>query len=272
MRSNRAGECSEQRTDRDESENGQRNPGRGQGRLSIVSLGPGGRSFMVPEALQALRSAEVIVGYKTYTHLVKALTADKEVVKTGMCKEIERCQAAIDLARSGRKVALISSGDAGIYGMAGLILELVSKQGLDLEVRLIPGMTASIAAAALLGAPLMHDFCHISLSDLLTPWAVIEKRIIAAAQADFVICFYNPRSRGRADHLARAFELMAPFKCADTPVGVVKSASRKKQETWITSLGGMDFEPVDMTSLVIVGNAATYVSQGRMITPRGYQV
>ncbi len=240
--------------------------------LYVIGIGPGALATMTHEAKEAIDEAEVIVGYKTYTHLVKALTADKEVVKTGMCKEIERCQAAIDLARSGRKVALISSGDAGIYGMAGLILELVSKQGLDLEVRLIPGMTASIAAAALLGAPLMHDFCHISLSDLLTPWAVIEKRIIAAAQADFVICFYNPRSRGRADHLARAFELMAPFKCADTPVGVVKSASRKKQETWITSLGGMDFEPVDMTSLVIVGNAATYVSQGRMITPRGYQV
>ena len=240
--------------------------------LSVIGIGPGSQAMMTMEAVEALQAAEIVVGYKTYTHLVKSFTGDKQVIKTGMCKEIERCQAAIELAQAGHNVALISSGDAGIYGMAGLVLELVSKQKLDVEVRLIPGMTASIAAAALLGAPLMHDFCHISMSDLLTPGAVIEKRIIAAAQADFVICFYNPRSRGRADHLARAFELMAPFKCADTPVGVVKSASRKKQETWITSLGGMDFEPVDMTSLVIVGNAATYVSQGRMITPRGYQV
>ncbi len=150
------------------------------------------------------------------------------------------------------------------------MLELVSKQKLDVEVRLIPGMTASIAAASLLGAPLMHDFCHISLSDLLTPWPVIEKRIVAAGEADFVICFYNPRSRGREGHLARAFELLSAVKSADTPVGVVKSAGRKKQEKWLTTLGAMDFEPVDMTSLVIVGNKTTYVQDGLMITPRGY--
>ena len=130
--------------------------------------------MMTQEAIEALQAAEIVVGYKTYTHLVKAFTGDKQVIKTGMCKEIERCQAAIDLAQAGHHVALISSGDAGIYGMAGLVLELVAKQRRDLEVRLIPGMTASIAAAALLGAPLMHDFCHISLSDLLTPWPVIE--------------------------------------------------------------------------------------------------
>ncbi len=240
--------------------------------LYVIGIGPGSQATMTGEALEALQDAEVIVGYKTYTHLVKGLTGDKEVIKTGMCKEIERCQTALELAMSGRKVALISSGDAGIYGMAGLILELVTKQQLDVEVRLIPGMTASIAAAALLGAPLMHDFCHISLSDLLTPWPVIEKRIIAAAQADFVICFYNPRSHGRAEHLARAFELMAPYKAATTPTGVVKSAGRKKQEKWLTTLGEMDFEPVDMTSLVIVGNQATYVADGLMITPRGYEV
>ena len=240
--------------------------------LYVIGIGPCSQATMTGEALEALQDAEVIVGYKTYTHLVKGLTGDKEVIKTGMCKEIERCQTALELAMSGRKVALISSGDAGIYGMAGLILELVTKQQLEVEVRLIPGMTASIAAAALLGAPLMHDFCHISLSDLLTPWPVIEKRIIAAAQADFVICFYNPRSHGRAEHLARAFELMAPYKAATTPVGVVKSAGRKKQEKWLTTLGEMDFEPVDMTSLVIVGNQATYVADGLMITPRGYEV
>lgn len=135
---------------------------------------------------------------------------------------------------------------------------------------MIPGMTASIAAASLLGAPLMHDFCHISLSDLLTPWPVIEKRIIAAGEADFVICFYNPRSRGREGHLARAFELLSASKSAQTPVGIVKSAGRKKQEKWLTTLGDMDFEPVDMTSLVIVGNKTTYVQDGLMITPRGY--
>lgn len=160
--------------------------------LSVIGIGPGSQAMMTMEAVEALQAAEIVVGYKTYTHLVKAFTGDKQVIKTGMCKEIERCQAAIELAQAGHNVALISSGDAGIYGMAGLVLELVNKQQLDIEVRLIPGMTASIAAASLLGAPLMHDFCHISLSDLLTPWPVIEKRIVAAGEADFVICFYNP--------------------------------------------------------------------------------
>ena len=203
--------------------------------LSVIGIGPGSQAMMTMEAVEALQAAEIVVGYKTYTHLVKAFT-----------------------------------GDAGIYGMAGLVLELVNKQQLDIEVRLIPGMTASIAAASLLGAPLMHDFCHISLSDLLTPWPVIEKRIVAAGEADFVICFYNPRSRGREGHLARAFALLAASKSADTPVGVVKSAGRKKQEKWLTTLGEMDFAPVDMTSLVIVGNKATYIDNGLMITPRGY--
>ncbi|PQQ38044.1 precorrin-3B C(17)-methyltransferase [Photorhabdus luminescens] len=240
--------------------------------LTVIGIGPGNESMMTQDAIAAIQEAEIIVGYKTYTHLVKHLTMDKEVIKTGMCKEIERCQKAIDLALSGRKVALISSGDAGIYGMAGLVLELVCQQQCDLEVRLVAGITASIAAASLLGAPLMHDFCHISLSDLLTPWPMIEKRIIAAAQADFVICFYNPRSRGREGHLAKAFDLMRPWKAAQTPVGVVKAAGRKKQDKWITTFGEMDFSPVDMTSLVIVGNQTTYCRDGLMITPRGYEL
>lgn len=143
--------------------------------LTVIGIGPGSQAMMTVEATEALAAADIIVGYKTYTHLVKAFTGDKQVIKTGMCKEIERCQTAIDLAKAGHNVALVSSGDAGIYGMAGLILELVSQQQAGIEVRVVPGMTASIAAAALLGAPLMHDFCHISLSDLLTPWPVIEK-------------------------------------------------------------------------------------------------
>ncbi|WP_409306214.1 precorrin-3B C(17)-methyltransferase [Pectobacterium sp. B1J-3] len=240
--------------------------------LTVIGIGPGSEAMMTQEAIDAIREAEIVVGYKTYTHLVKPLTGDKQVIKTGMCKEIERCQTAIDLAMTGQKVALISSGDAGIYGMAGLVLELVSQQKRDLEVRLVAGITASIAAASLLGAPLMHDFCHISLSDLLTPWPVIEKRIIAAAQADFVVCFYNPRSRGREGHLARAFELMQPWVAPDRPVGVVKAAGRKKEEKWITTFGNMDFTPVDMTSLVIVGNQTTYCRNGLMITPRGYEL
>lgn len=240
--------------------------------LTVIGIGPGSETMMTQEAIAALQEAEIVVGYKTYTHLVKPLTGDKQVIKTGMCKEIERCQTAIELAQAGHNVALISSGDAGIYGMAGLVLELVTSQQLDIEVRLVAGITASIAAASLLGAPLMHDFCHISLSDLLTPWPVIEKRIIAAASADFVICFYNPRSRGREGHLARAFELMSEFTSPQTPVGVVKAAGRKKEQKWLTTFGEMDFEPVDMTSLVIVGNKTTFVRNGLMITPRGYEL
>lgn len=240
--------------------------------LSVIGIGPGSEAMMTQKAIAALQEADIVVGYKTYTHLVKKWTADKEVIKTGMCKEIERCQIAIDLAEQGKNVAMVCSGDAGIYGMAGLILELVSKQRRNVQVRVVSGITASIASAALLGAPLMHDFCHISLSDLLTPWPVIEKRIIAAAQADFVICFYNPRSRGREGHLAKAFELMTPWKAETTPVGIVKAAGRKKQEKWVTTFGQMDFSPVDMTSLVIVGNQSTYLSDGLMITPRGYVI
>lgn len=240
--------------------------------LYVIGIGPGGEAMMTEQARDAIEECNVIVGYKTYTHLVKNLVGDKEVIKTGMCKEMERCQAAIERAQSGDKVALISSGDAGIYGMAGLILEMVTKQNLDVEVKVIPGMTASIAAASSLGAPLMHDFCHISLSDLLTPWDVIEKRIIAAAQADFVICFYNPRSRGREGHLAKAFELMAPFKDGKTPVGIVKEAGRRKEQKWLTTMEEMDFSLVDMRSMVIVGNQSTYVKDGLMVTPRGYEV
>ncbi len=240
--------------------------------LTVIGIGPGSEAMMTEEAVTALKEAEVVVGYKTYTHLVKPLVGDKEVIKTGMRKEIERCHLAIELAQEGKNVAMVCSGDAGIYGMAGLILEIVTKEKLDIQVRVVPGITASIAAASLLGAPLMHDFCHISLSDLLTPWEVIEKRIKAAAEADFVICFYNPRSLGREGHLARAFELMAPFKAATTPIGVVKAAARKKEEKWITTFGEMEYERVDMTSLVIVGNKSTYISDDLMITPRGYKL
>lgn len=240
--------------------------------LTVIGIGPGSEAMMTEEAVTALKAAEVVVGYKTYTHLVKPLVGDKEVIKTGMRKEIERCHLAIELAQEGKNVAMVCSGDAGIYGMAGLILEIVTKEKRDIQVRVVPGITASIAAASLLGAPLMHDFCHISLSDLLTPWEVIEKRIKAAAEADFVICFYNPRSLGREGHLARAFELMAPFKAATTPVGVVKAAARKKEEKWITTFGEMEYDRVDMTSLVIVGNKSTYISDDLMITPRGYKL
>ena len=223
-------------------------------------------------ATDPLEDAEVIVGYKTYIELVEDFIKDKEVVQNGMRKEVDRCQDAIDIAKTGKKVAVISSGDAGIYGMAGLILELITKQELDIPVKVVPGVTASIGAAAVLGAPIMHDFCHISLSDLMTPWEVIEKRLRLAAEADFVICLYNPRSKGRSEHLANAFKIMGEFKDGSTPVGIVKDVGREDQEKFICTFDTMDFERVDMTTMVIIGNKSTYIHDDLMITPRGYTV
>ncbi|EAC4529972.1 precorrin-3B C(17)-methyltransferase [Listeria monocytogenes] len=238
--------------------------------IYVIGIGPGDKRLMTGEALQAIEDAEVIVGYVTYIKLIKELIKDKEVVKTGMRREIDRCQEAVDIALTGKKVAVVSSGDAGIYGMAGLVLELAEKSNPNLEVKVIPGITASIGAAAVLGAPIMHDFCHISLSDLMTPWEVIEKRLTHAAMADFVVCFYNPRSKGRANHLANAFQKMMEYKSGNTVVGIVKDVGRKEERKIITTMRDIDYELVDMTTMVIVGNKETYVKNGKMITPRGY--
>ncbi|EAF6527931.1 precorrin-3B C(17)-methyltransferase [Listeria monocytogenes] len=238
--------------------------------IYVIGIGPGDKRLMTGEALQAIEDADVIVGYVTYIKLIKELIKDKEVVKTGMRREINRCQEAVDIALTGKKVAVVSSGDAGIYGMAGLVLELAEKSNPDLEVKVIPGITASIGAAAVLGAPIMHDFCHISLSDLMTPWEVIEKRLTHAAMADFVVCFYNPRSKGRANHLANAFQKMMEYKSGDTVVGIVKDVGRKEERKIITTMRDIDYELVDMTTMVIIGNKETYVKNGKMITPRGY--
>ena len=240
--------------------------------IYVIGIGPGCRDLMTQQAIAAMEDAEVIVGYKTYIKLVEEFIKDKEVVQNGMRKEVDRCQDAIDIAKTGKKVAVISSGDAGIYGMAGLILELVTKQNLDIPVKVVPGVTASIGAAAVLGAPIMHDFCHISLSDLMTPWEVIEKRLRLAAEADFVICLYNPRSKGRSEHLAKAFKIMGEFKDGSTPVGIVKDVGRADQEKFICTFDTMDFERVDMTTMVIIGNKSTYIKDDLMITPRGYTV
>ena len=237
--------------------------------IYVIGIGPGCRDLMTQEAISAMEDAEVIVGYKTYIKLVEDFIKDKEVVQNGMRKEVDRCQDAIDIAKTCKKVAVISSGDAGIYGMAGLILELITKQELDIPVKVVPGVTASIGAAAVLGAPIMHDFCHISLSDLLTPWEVIEKRLRLAAEADFVICLYNPRSKGRSEHLANAFKIMGEFKDGSTPVGIVKDVGREDQEKFICTFDTMDFERVDMTTMVIIGNKSTYIHDDLMITPRG---
>lgn len=240
--------------------------------IYVIGIGPGSKEMMTIEAIEAMKDSEVIVGYKTYINLITEFIEDKEVVQNGMRQEIDRCKQAVEIAKQGKKVAVISSGDAGIYGMAGLILELTTQEEQDIKVKVVPGVTASIGAAAILGAPIMHDFCHISLSDLLTPWDVIEKRLRLAAEADFVICLYNPRSKGRSEHLSKAFEIMGEFKGGKTPVGIVKDVGREKEEKFICTFENMDFERVDMTTMVVIGNKSTFIHDGLMITPRGYNI
>jgi len=245
------------------------------GRITVVGLGPGDAALLPPLARAALLRAQAIVGYKGYIELVEpAVLAGRQVLSTGMTGEVERCNAALDLARTGVETVVVSSGDAGVYAMAGLVLELVEARGLDLEVEVVPGIPALCAAAALLGAPLMHDFAVISLSDLLTPWELIERRLGAAAGADFVIVLYNPRSVRRKEHLPLALAAIAAHRPGTTPVGLVKRAYRPGQEVVVTSLDGLDVEAVDMQSILVVGNSATRLvvakTGPRMLTPRGY--
>lgn len=237
--------------------------------LRIIGIGPGKSSWMSGAALEGIAESEVIVGYKTYVDLVKDLIEDKEVLSNGMRKEVDRCQKAIDLVREGKKVALISSGDAGVYGMAGLVYELLADQEM-IDVEVIPGITASLGAAALMGAPLMNDFCHISLSDLMTPMEVIEKRLEAAAMGDFVICLYNARSKGRPHHLEKAVEILLKHKPKDTIVGIGKDVGRPEEEIVYATLKDLPYELVDMTSIVIIGNQSTRLIHGKMVTMRGY--
>ncbi len=241
-------------------------------KLYVVGIGPGGLNHMTFAARAALDAADTVVGYSTYLNLIEPLLAGKEVVSSGMMREVERCREALQLAAAGKTVALVSSGDSGIYGMAGLVLELVRDGGFDgVEVEVVPGVSAVQAAAAVLGAPLMHDFAVISLSDLLTPWELIRKRLKAAAEADFVVALYNPRSKGRVRQIEEAREILLTARPAETPVGIVRHALRDGQERIVTTLGEMLSHHIDMFSLVVIGNSATFVDgEGRMVTPRGY--
>ena len=247
------------------------------GRITVVGLGPGDAALLAPLARAALVRASAIVGYKAYVELVEPeLLAERQVLSTGMTGEVERCGKAVDLALAGVETAVVCSGDPGVYAMAGLVLELVEARGLaqEVEVEVVPGIPAVCAAAALLGAPLMHDFAVISLSDLLTPWEVIARRVEAAAGADFVLAVYNPRSGKRQSHLPRALELIARHREPQTPVGLVKSAYRPQQQVLITTLAELDPEAVDMQSILVIGNSSTRLvpakSGKRMLTPRGY--
>jgi precorrin-3B C17-methyltransferase len=244
------------------------------GILYVVGIGPGAEAHATPAALKAIAESQLVVGYTTYIKLVRHLLEGKEIVKTGMTEEIGRARAAIERARDGATVSLISSGDAGVYGMAGLVFQVLKemgwKRGDSPELRLIPGMTALNSCASLVGAPLVHDFCSISLSDLLTPWSVIERRIEAAANADFVIGLYNPASGRRTRQIVDAQTIIRRHREASTPVALVKSAYRDMEQVVLTDLANfLDYE-IGMLTTVIIGSSNTFMFEGYMVTPRGY--
>lgn len=237
------------------------------GKLYVVGIGPGGLEHMTLRARQAIEESEVIVGYTKYIEFIKEIIKDKEVFSTGMMGEEERCREALRLAED-KVVSVVSTGESGIYGMAGLILELKGEE----EVEIIPGVTASSAAASILGAPLMHDHCSISLSDLMTPYELIKKRVELAAEGDFVISLYNPRSKGRPHYLREAMDTIKKFREGSTPVAVVKNALRQGQEILQYDLDSFEDSEVDMMSIVIIGNSQSYMKEGSFITPRGYKL
>ena len=235
-------------------------------KLYVTGIGPGGREHMTLKALETIKKCEVIVGYTFYIELIKDLIEGKKVIKTGMRGEMERCRAAVEEVEKGYDTCIISTGDSGLYGMAGPVHELA--EGIEVEV--VPGVTSSFCAAAEVGAPIMHDFCTISLSDLLTPWEAIEKRLHMAARGDFVIALYNPRSKGRPENLKKAVEILLKYIKPETPAALVKNAGREGNGRCIVTLGTIAYDFIDMMTVVIIGNSNTYVKDGRMITPRGY--
>ena len=244
------------------------------GILYVVGIGPGAQDHATPAALKAIAESQLVVGYTTYIKLVRHLLEEKEIVKTGMTEEIGRARAAVERARDGATVSLISSGDAGVYGMAGLVFQVLKemgwKKGDSPELRLVPGMTALNSCASLVGAPLVHDFCSISLSDLLTPWSVIERRIEAAVGADFVIGLYNPASGRRTRQIVDAQAIIRRHREGNTPVALVKSAYRDMEQVVLTDLDTfLDYE-IGMLTTVIIGSSNTFMFEGYMVTPRGY--
>jgi precorrin-3B C17-methyltransferase len=244
------------------------------GKLNIVGIGPGNEDYITPASLRAIQEAEIVIGYSTYIKLVQHLLSDKQIIRTGMTEEIRRAQLAIEESKKGKIVSIISSGDAGVYGMASLIFQVLEEMGWkksdDPEIHIYPGITAINACASLIGAPLGHDFCSISLSDLLTPWPIIRKRIELAAQADFVIGFYNPASGRRQRQIVEAKEIIEQYRPGTTPVALIKSAYRERQHIIISDLDHfLDYE-IGMLTTVIVGNTNTRFFEGYIYTPRGY--
>jgi len=239
------------------------------GKVFVVGTGPGNPNQITPLANDAIKKSTSIVGYKLYVGLIEEIIRNKKLYTSGMTKEIDRCRKALELGGKGEVVTVVSSGDPGIYGMAGLMLELNQKEQVEIEV--IPGISAVNAAASLLGAPLSHDFAVISLSDLLTPWEVIEKRIECAAEGDFIIAIYNPKSKKRVNQIINARNIIKEYRVGTTPVGIVTNAYREKQSVIISDLNNFVDEEINMLSIVIIGNSQTVLHENRLITPRGYK-
>lgn len=239
-------------------------------KLTVVGLGPGAGEDLTGRARRAIEEADLVVGYTAYIALIRDQFSDKEMTSTGMKKEVDRCRLAVEAAVAGKNVAVVCSGDSGIYGMAGLIYE-VAQDYPPIDIEVVPGITAACGGAAVLGAPLTHDFAVISLSDLLTPWEKIQKRLEAAAAADFVICLYNPRSRSRSDYLWRACDILLTQKAPDTVCGFVQNIGREGERAATLTLAELrENTEVDMFTTVFIGNSETALMGGKMVTPRGY--
>lgn len=239
-------------------------------KVYAVGIGPGDATFMTEAAQAALAASDVICGYTVYVDLVHPLFPHKEIYCTPMMQEAKRCRWALEKAQQGKTVAMVCSGDSGVYGMAGLLLQLADEYE-AVEIEVVCGVTAAISGAAVLGAPIGHDFCVISLSDLLTPWDLIEERLRCAARGDFIVCLYNPKSKKRVEHLSRACEILLEEKSPDTVCGWVKNIGREGQESNIVTLSALAGEPIDMFTTVWIGSSMTTVCGGRMVTPRGYE-
>ncbi len=237
------------------------------GKIYVVGIGPGKKADVTFRAYEAMEKSDIIIGYKTYMDLIKEYYPGKEMKNSPMTKEVDRCIEVLKLAKEGKNVALISSGDAGVYGMAGIMLEIADG---EVEVEIVPGVTATNAAAAIVGAPVMHDYVTVSLSNLLTDWELIKKRLELAAQGDFVVSIYNPKSRGRVTQIEEAREIMLKYKPKTTPVAIVRNAGREDEEHVVTTLDEMLNHEINMLTIVIIGNANTFIKDGKMITPRGY--
>jgi len=241
-------------------------------KIYAVGIGPGARDLLTPRAEEALQSSDIIIGHAPYIAQIKDIIKNKTIISSGMRREVERCEEAIKKATEGETVSVVSSGDAGIYGMGGLLLELVHEKEINIEIEIVPGITAANGAASVLGAPLMNDFAVISLSDLLTPIEVIRNRITKVAEADLVCVLYNPSSKKRKELIQKVISEFCEVRSKEIICGIVKNATRTNEEKWIGTLSDFPFEMLDMSSVVLIGNSQTAIKNNKMATARGYKV